>query len=154
MQEINIAQLLILASNIQQIAAINELFSLPNNLRDINCGCDPLHYHLDNIFIRFDSKLYRQILYVLCENANYSFWRKKKTFLSITLLAVRMAECLVANNILYSIELLYCIPMCTICAPLVADMFCFYYERDFILSHSDNNQADFIEAFNYLKISR
>ena len=89
-----------------------------------------------------------------CVRMQITPFGEKKTFLSITLLAVRMAECLVANNILYSIELLYCIPMCTICAPLVADMFCFCYERDFILSHSDNNQADFIEAFNYLKISR
>ena len=35
------------------------------------------------------------------------------------------------------------------CAPLVADLFFFYcYERDFILSVSDNNQIDIIEAFN------
>ena len=31
------------------------------------------------------------------------------------------------------------------CAPLVADLFLFCYERDFMLS--DNNQADIIEAF-------
>ena len=58
--------------------------------------CDALHYLLDNIFIRFGSKLYRQIV---------------------------------------------SIPMGTICAPLVADLFLFCYERD-------NNQADIIEAFN------
>ena len=34
------------------------------------------------------------------------------------------------------------------CAPLVADLFLFCYERDFMLSLSDNNQADIIEAFN------
>ena len=33
-------------------------------------------------------------------------------------------------------------------APLVADLFLFCYERDFMLSLSDNNQADVIEAFN------
>ena len=33
-------------------------------------------------------------------------------------------------------------------APLVADLFLFCYERDFMLSLSDNNQADIIEAFN------
>ena len=38
--------------------------------------------------------------------------------------------------------------MGTNCAPLVADLFLFCYERDFILSLSDNNQADIIEAFN------
>ena len=65
--------------------------------------CDALHYLLDNIFIRFGSKLYRQIVGV---------------------------------------------PMGTNCAPLVADLFLFCYERDFILSLSDNNQADIIEAFN------
>ena len=65
--------------------------------------CDALHYLLDNIFIRFGSKLYRQIV---------------------------------------------SIPMCTNCAPLVADLYLFCYERDFMLSLSDNNQTDIIEAFN------
>ena len=65
--------------------------------------CVALHYLLDNIFIRFGSKLYRQIV---------------------------------------------CLPMGTNCAPLVADLFLFCYERDFMLSLSDNNQADIIEAFN------
>ena len=39
------------------------------------------------------------------------------------------------------------IPIGTNCAPLVADLFLFSYERDFMLSLSDNNQADIIEAF-------
>ena len=65
--------------------------------------CDALHYLLDNIFIRFGSKLYRQIV---------------------------------------------CIPMGTNCAPLVADLFLFCYERDFMLSLSDNNPADIIEVLN------
>ena len=51
--------------------------------------CDALDYLLDNIFIRFGSKLYRQIVGI---------------------------------------------PMGTNCAPLVADLFLFYYERDFMLS--------------------
>ena len=38
--------------------------------------------------------------------------------------------------------------MGTNCAPLVADLYLFCYERDFMLSLSDNNQADIIEAFN------
>ena len=38
--------------------------------------------------------------------------------------------------------------MGTNCAPLFADLFLFCYERDFMLSLSDNNQADIIEAFN------
>ena len=65
--------------------------------------CDALHYLLDNIFIRFGTKLYRQIV---------------------------------------------SIPKGTNCAPLVADLFLFCYERDSMLSLSDNNQADIIEAFN------
>ena len=36
----------------------------------------------------------------------------------------------------------------TNCAPLVANMFLFCYERDSIFSLSDDNQADIIEAFN------
>ena len=38
------------------------------------------------------------------------------------------------------------IPMGTRCALLVADLF--YHERDFMLSLSDNNQSDVIEALN------
>ena len=38
--------------------------------------------------------------------------------------------------------------MGTNCAPLVADLFLFCYERDFMKSLSPENQADFIEAFN------
>ena len=64
---------------------------------------DALHYLLDNIFIRFGSKLYRQIV---------------------------------------------CIPLGTNYAPLVADLFLFCHDRDIMLSLSDNNQTDIIEAFN------
>ena len=38
--------------------------------------------------------------------------------------------------------------MGTNCSPLVADLCLFCYERDFMLSLSDNNQTDIIEAFN------
>ena len=65
--------------------------------------CDALISLLDNIFIRFDIKLHRQIVGV---------------------------------------------PMDTNCAPLVADLFLFCYERDFMMSLSDDTQADVIEAFN------
>ena len=40
------------------------------------------------------------------------------------------------------------IPMGTNCAPLVADLFLFCYERDFMKSLSPENHADIIEAFN------
>ena len=38
--------------------------------------------------------------------------------------------------------------MGTNCAPLVGDLFLFCYERDFMLSLTDNNQTDINEAFN------
>ena len=66
--------------------------------------CDALTFLLDNIFIRFGTKLYRQVVGI---------------------------------------------PMGTYCAPLVADLFMFCYERDFMMSLSDDNkQADIIDAFN------
>ena len=65
--------------------------------------CEALTFLLDNIYIRFGSKVYRQIVGI---------------------------------------------PMGTNCAPLVADLFLFCYERDFMLSLSDANQSKVIEAFN------
>ena len=56
--------------------------------------CEALTFLLDNIYIRFGSKLYRQIVGI---------------------------------------------PMGTNCAPLVADLFLFCYERDFMLSLSEDN---------------
>ena len=38
--------------------------------------------------------------------------------------------------------------MGTNCAPLVADLFLFCYERDFMMSLSDDKQADIFDAFN------
>ena len=38
--------------------------------------------------------------------------------------------------------------MGTNCAPLVADLFLFCYERDFMMSLSDDKQDDVIDAFN------
>ena len=73
------------------------------NLWSCQNVCETLDYPLDNIFIRFGTKLYRQIIGI---------------------------------------------PMGTICAPLVADLFLFCYERDFMKSPSSENQADIIEAFN------
>ena len=65
--------------------------------------CDALTFLLDNIFIRFGTKLYRQVV---------------------------------------------AIPMSIYCAPLVADLFLFCYERDFMMSLADDKQADVIDAFN------
>ena len=38
--------------------------------------------------------------------------------------------------------------MVTNCAPLVADLFLFCYERNFMISLSDDNQVDAIEILN------
>ena len=38
--------------------------------------------------------------------------------------------------------------MSTNCAPLVADLFLFCYDRDFIMSLSDDKQVDIVGAFN------
>ena len=38
--------------------------------------------------------------------------------------------------------------MGTNCAPMVADLFLFCYERDFVMSLFDDKQADVIDAFN------
>ena len=64
--------------------------------------CEALIYLLDNIYIRFGTKLYRQIVGI---------------------------------------------PMGSNCAPLVADLFLFCYERDFMTSLSNVKQAEIIEAF-------
>ena len=57
----------------------------------------------DKIFIRFGTKLYRQVVGI---------------------------------------------PLGTNCAPLVANIFLFCYERDFMMSLSADKQADVIDAFN------
>ena len=62
---------------------------------------DALSYLLDNIYIRFGNKLYRQSVGI---------------------------------------------PMGTHCAPLVADLFLFCYERDFMTSLSADNLADIIHT--------
>ena len=66
-------------------------------------ACDAQTFLLDNIFIRFGTKLYRQVVEI---------------------------------------------PMGTNCVPLVADLFLFCYERDFMMSLSDDKQSDVIDAFN------
>ena len=65
--------------------------------------CDALTFSLYNIFIRFGTKLYRQVVRI---------------------------------------------PIGTNCASLVADLFLFCYERDFMMSLSDDKQADIVDAFN------
>ena len=42
--------------------------------------------------------------------------------------------------------------MVTNCAPPIADLFLFCYERDFMMYLSDDKQADIIDAFNTTSI--
>ena len=51
------------------------------------------------------------------------------------------------NSNVLDLESLF-MAMGTNCAPLIADLFLFCYERDFMKSLSWENQADIIEAFN------
>ena len=77
--------------------------SLTSYLWSCQNVCDALSFLLDNIYIRFGTKLYRQIVGI---------------------------------------------PMGTKFAPLVADLFLFCFERDFMKDLSSGNQADIIKAFN------
>ena len=47
-----------------------------------------------------------------------------------------------------SVKLLIMMPVLFNKTPLVADLFLFCYERDFMMSLSDDKQADVIDAFN------
>ena len=77
-----------------------------------------------------------------------------KTLKSIIHGLVKMYDALtfLLENILFDLAPLYRqvveIPMGTNCAPLVADLFLFCYERDFMMSLSDYKQADAIDVFN------
>ena len=84
--------------------------------------CEALIYLLDNIYIKFGTKLYRQIVGIS--------------------MGTNCAP-LVAD--LY--RQIVGISMGTNCAPLVADLFLFCYERDFMTSLSGVKQAEIIEAF-------
>ena len=76
----------------------------PKNYHAWSCKiCDTLDFLLDNTFIRFGTKLNRQVVGIL---------------------------------------------MGTNCAPLVADLFQLSNERDFMMSLSDDEQADIIDALN------
>ena len=75
---------------------------------------------------------------------NYNLWSCRKVYGALVCLS---------DNIFIRFGTRLCrqivgIPMCAGCAPLVAGLFLFCYERDFVGSVSPENQADIIEAFN------
>ena len=65
--------------------------------------CDALTFLIDNIYVQFNGKVYRQVIGI---------------------------------------------PMGTNCAPLIADLFLFCYERDFMTHLNKSKQFDLIEIFN------
>ena len=75
---------------------------------------------------------------------NYNLWSCQKVFEALTFLLDNI-------NIRFGSKLyrqIVGIPMGTNCDPLVADLFLFCYQRDFVLSLSDDNQLKVIEAFS------
>ena len=95
-------------------------------------------------------------LYIACNDRNafftsdavrnYNLWSCQKVCEALTFLLDNIYIRL--GSKLYTQIVGTCIPMGTNCAPLVADLFLFCYERDFMLSLSEDNQSDVIEAFN------
>ena len=78
---------------------------------------------------------------------NYNLWSCQKLCKALTFLLDNIyTSCIRFDIKLY--RQIVGIPMGTNCAPLVADLFLFCYERDFMLSLSEDNQSDVIEAFN------
>ena len=77
-------------------------------------------------------------------NKNYNSWSCQKVCEAVVYLLDNI--CIRFGNKLY--RQIIGIPMGTNCSPLVADLFLFCYERDFMKSLSPENQADIIEAFN------
>ena len=60
----------------------------------------------------------------------------------------RISWIIFTSDLVINYRLIVGIPMGTNCAHHVADLFLFCYERDFMTSLSDDNQADIIKAFN------
>ena len=74
---------------------------------------------------------------------NYNLWSCQKLCESLALLLETIY--IIFGSKLY--RQIVEIPMGTKCASFVADLFLFYYERDFMLSFSDDNQSEVIEVF-------
>ena len=93
-------------------------------------------------------------LYLACNDKNAFFFTSERPTRYKLWSCQKMCDALnyLLDNIFIRFGLIFYrqivgIPMGTNCAPLVADLFLFCYERDFMLSLSDNNQTDIIEAF-------
>ena len=92
--------------------------------------------------------------YLACNNRNAFFTSEKpKKYHAWSYQNVCDALTFVLDNMLFQFGIkLYRqvvgIPMVTNCAPLVANLFLFCYERDFMMYLSNDKQANVIDAFN------
>ena len=76
---------------------------------------------------------------------NFNLWSCQKVYEALTFLLDNIYYIRFGSKLYRQIV---GIPVGTNCAPLVADLFLYCYERDFMLSLSDDNQSEVIEAFN------
>jgi hypothetical protein len=76
---------------------------------------------------------------------HYTMWTCTEVCAALSFLLDNIYVCF--NNTVY--RQVVGIPMGTNCAPLVADLFLYCYERDFMLTLSPTDQRDIIDAFNY-----
>ena len=101
-------------------------------------------------------KLYKRMYALSCYcNDKIAFFtsadHRGYKFLSCQIVCVAISYLLGNTNIRFGNKLyrqIFGDSMGTDCAPLVADLRLFYYERDFMTSLSNDNQADIIESFN------
>ena len=101
--------------------------------------------YIERIFQREGS------LYIACNDRNLLFTSDAIRNYNLSMVCEVLTFLLVKIYIIFGSKLyrqIVGIPMGTNCAPRVADLFLFCYERDFMLSLSDDNQSDVIEAFN------
>ena len=90
--------------------------------------------------------------YLACYDRNAVFTSEKK-YQAWSRQNVRYALTFLLDNIFIQFgtklyRLVVRIPMGNNCAPLVADLFLFCYERDFMMFLTDDKQADIMDAFN------
>ena len=85
-------------------------------------------------------------LYLVCNDKNAFFFTSKQPKRYKLWSCQKM--CYALHHLLDNIFIRFGSKMGTNCAPIVADLYLFCYERYFMFSLSDNNQTDVIEAFN------
>lgn len=87
---------------------------------------------------------YERAFFTNCTVKGYTMWTCDEVCKSLSFL-LNNIYVRFGNNVFRQV---IGIPMGTNCAPLVADLFLYCYERDFMLTLSPDTQADVITAFN------